>query len=67
MKKIMVVLIVVILVGSCERKLDQTNPNALTTVDYWKTKDQAYAGTTAIYNALILDGTYMCIPSWSYG
>lgn len=59
MKKIFVVLVVVLLVGGCERKLDQTNPNALTSVDYWKTKDQAYAGTTAIYNALILDGTYM--------
>ena len=31
----------------------------LTTVDYWKTKDQAFAGVTAIYNALIVDGTYM--------
>jgi tetratricopeptide (TPR) repeat protein len=59
MKKIMVVLLIVFLAGSCERKLDQSNPNALTSVDYWKTKDQAYAGTTAIYNALILDGTYM--------
>src|SRR5215831_2714325 len=59
MKKIIVVFIVVLLVGGCERKLDQSNPNALTSVDYWKTKDQAYAGTTAIYNALILDGTYM--------
>jgi len=59
MKKIFVVLVVVLLVGGCERKLDQSNPNALTSVDYWKTKDQAFAGTTAIYNALILDGTYM--------
>jgi len=59
MKKIMYVLVLLLLVGACEKKLDQTNPNALTTVDYWKTKDQAYAGTTAIYNALILDGTYM--------
>ena len=59
MKKIFVVIVVMILVGSCEKKLNQSNPNALTSVDYWKTKDQAYAGTTAIYNALILDGTYM--------
>lgn len=45
--------------GGCEKKLEQSNPNALTTADYWKTKDQAFAGTTAIYNALINDGTYM--------
>jgi len=43
----------------CDKKLAQTNPNALTTGSYWKTRDQAYAGVTAIYNSLILDGTYM--------
>jgi hypothetical protein len=43
----------------CDKKLEQTNPNALTTADYWKTKDQAFAGVTAIYNALINDGSYM--------
>ncbi len=59
MKKIMYVLVLLLLVGGCEKKLDQSNPNGLTSVDYWQTKDQAYAGTTAIYNALILDGTYM--------
>lgn len=45
--------------GGCDKKLNQTNPNSLTTVDYWKTKDQAFAGVTAIYNALIVDGSYM--------
>jgi hypothetical protein len=45
--------------GGCDKKLDQTNPNALTAGDYWSTKDQAFAGVTAIYNALINDGTYM--------
>src|SRR6476660_9932674 len=44
---------------SCDRKLDLSNPNKLTTADYWKTKDQAFAGVTAIYNALTNDGTYM--------
>lgn len=43
----------------CEKKLNLSNPNALTSTDYWKTREQAYAGVTAIYNALILDGTYM--------
>ncbi len=44
---------------SCDKKLEQSNPNALTTGEYWKTSDQAFAGVTAIYNALINDGTYM--------
>jgi len=48
-----------LITGSCDKKLDLKNPNALTTGDYWKTKDQAFAGATAIYNALIVDGTYM--------
>lgn len=48
-----------LLSGGCDTKLDLVNPNALTTVDYWKTKDQAFAGSTAIYNALTVDGSYM--------
>jgi starch-binding outer membrane protein, SusD/RagB family len=42
----------------CDRKLDQLNPNELTNEGYWQTKEQAYGGVTAIYNALITDGTY---------
>ncbi len=45
--------------SSCDKKLNLNNPNLLTTADYWKTKEQAYAGCTAIYNALIVDGSYM--------
>lgn len=48
-----------LITGGCDKKLDQSNPNQLTTADYWKTKDQAFAGVTAIYNALTLDGSYM--------
>ena len=48
-----------LITGSCGKKLELSNPNALTTVDYWKTKDQAFAGVTAIYNSFTLDGTYM--------
>ena len=44
---------------SCERKLDLTNPNKQTTADFWKTREQAYSASTAIYNALTVDGTYM--------
>src|SRR5436853_2798620 len=59
MKKLLNLLLLLLVVLGCDKKLDQVNPNALTTAGYWKTKDQAFAGTTAIYNALILDGTYM--------
>ncbi|MEI9808684.1 MAG: RagB/SusD family nutrient uptake outer membrane protein [Bacteroidota bacterium] len=41
------------------KKLDLSNPNLLTSADYWKTREQAYAGCTAIYNALTVDGSYM--------
>lgn len=60
MKKVLYLFIGLLLMTvSCDRKLDLSNPNKLTTADYWKTKDQAFAGVTAIYNALTLDGTYM--------
>ncbi|CAN5656323.1 RagB/SusD family nutrient uptake outer membrane protein [soil metagenome] len=48
-----------LLMTSCDKKLNLSNPNLLTTGDYWKTREQAYAGCTAIYNALTVDGTYM--------
>src|SRR6478736_8660740 len=60
MKKIVYLSISFCLIGlSCDKKLNQVNPNQLTDEAYWKTSDQAFAGVTAIYNALILDGTYM--------
>ncbi|MEO5563915.1 MAG: RagB/SusD family nutrient uptake outer membrane protein [Chitinophagaceae bacterium] len=59
MRKIIYFTFILALFGGCEKKLDQTNPNAQTAKDYWKTREQAYAGATAIYNALILDGSYM--------
>ncbi|MCC9134897.1 RagB/SusD family nutrient uptake outer membrane protein [Pontibacter silvestris] len=46
------------LVG-CDDKLDIVNPNTQIIADYWQTQDQAQAGVNAIYNSLILDGTYM--------
>lgn len=42
----------------CDKKLDQINPNALTNEGYYTTKEQAYGAVTAVYNALITDGTY---------
>ncbi len=60
MKKVLYMFISFCLIGlSCDKKLNQVNPNQLTNEDYWKTSDQAFAGVTAIYNALINDGTYM--------
>ena len=59
MKKIIYSIVIILLVGGCDKKLDQVNPNLQTATTYWQTSDQAFAGVTAIYNALILDGTYM--------
>ena len=58
-KKIIYSIVIILLVGGCDKKLDQVNPNLQTATTYWQTSDQAFAGVTAIYNALILDGTYM--------
>lgn len=43
---------------ACDKKLDLVNPNGPTAASYWKTKDQAFAAITGVYNALITDGTY---------
>ncbi|MCW3091800.1 MAG: outer membrane protein nutrient binding [Ferruginibacter sp.] len=60
MKKIIILFIgFSFITGGCDKRLNLSNPNLLTSADYWKTKEQAYAGTTAIYNALIVDGSYM--------
>ncbi|MBN9382163.1 MAG: RagB/SusD family nutrient uptake outer membrane protein [Chitinophagaceae bacterium] len=49
----------VFILSGCRKKLELSNPNLQTTADFWKTREQAYAGSTAIYNALTVDGTYM--------
>jgi starch-binding outer membrane protein, SusD/RagB family len=60
MKKIIYLFIgCFLLTTGCDKKLDLTNPNLLTSSDYWKTKEQAHAGCIAMYNALIVDGSYM--------
>ncbi len=60
MKKIIYLFIGFCFITSgCDKKLDLANPNLLTTADYWKTREQAYAGCTSIYNALTVDGSYM--------
>ncbi|MFT3680227.1 MAG: RagB/SusD family nutrient uptake outer membrane protein [Ferruginibacter sp.] len=45
--------------GGCDKKLDMVNPNLATSASYWTTKEQAFGGATAIYNALTVDGSYM--------
>lgn len=60
MKKIIYLFVGCFLITtSCDKKLDLENPNQLTTEGYWKTREQAHAGCIAIYNALIVDGSYM--------
>ena len=60
MKKIIYLFLGFFLItGGCDKKLDLSNPNALTSTDYWKTREQAQAGCIAIYNAFTVDGTYM--------
>lgn len=59
MKKILSFAALVFFSLGCDKKLDQVNPNQATANSFWKTREDAYAGVTAIYNGLILDGTYM--------
>jgi starch-binding outer membrane protein, SusD/RagB family len=47
-----------ILLSSCDGKLDVTNPNNLTSSDFWNSEDEIAEGVIAIYNRLICDGTY---------
>ena len=47
------------LTTSCEKKLDQVNPNTQTSATFWKTGDDAVQGLNAAYGSLIIDGTYM--------
>jgi tetratricopeptide (TPR) repeat protein len=61
MKKILYLFTACSLITSsgCDKKIELSNPNLLTTADFWKTKEQAYAASTSMYNALIVDGSYM--------
>ena len=59
MKKILCYISLIIVASSCKKQLDITNPNQKTIDQYWKTEADAMAGVNAVYNSLILDGTYM--------
>ncbi len=47
--------------SSCDDKLSITDPNRLSTGDFYTNEDQAVAAVDAIYNTLIVDGMYQRI------
>ena len=59
MKKSLYYIALALSFSACKKQLDLSNPNAQTIDKYWKTEADAVAGTNAIYNSLIQDGTYM--------
>ncbi|KAA3436081.1 RagB/SusD family nutrient uptake outer membrane protein [Rufibacter hautae] len=66
MKKIAYYVVAMLFLSSCDDELDITNPNQETTATYWTTEAQAFAGVTAVYNALTTDGTYQrTFPSFT--
>jgi hypothetical protein len=58
LKYIMAAISITLLLASCDSNLDVANPNLQTSVDFWKNESQISEGVTAIYNRLIIDGTY---------
>lgn len=56
MKKLKIYLLSLALIGisftACEDKLEQVNPNALTTGNFWKSEDDFNKGLNAVYSAL---------------
>ena len=53
MKKIIYLLIgCVMITTGCDQKLELTNPNFLTSTDYWKTKEQVQAAVMGCYASL---------------
>lgn len=57
-KYILITLIGIGLLGSCDDKLDVENPNAQDSSGFWKTESEISEGVTAIYNRLLTDGCY---------
>ena len=58
MKKLIYYIAPLLLLASCDKKLEVINPNASTVPTFWKTEDQAFASVTSVYNAFITDGSY---------
>jgi len=66
MKKLIIIKIVLLglfFTTSCDNELIQSNPNALTTEQYWKTENDAQAGVNAIYAMSYKDGLW---ARWMY-
>ncbi len=59
MKKLKyIILLSIIIFTACDDKLDVTNPNAQDSSTYWTSQDDIAAGVIAIYNKLLVDGSY---------
>lgn len=58
-KNIFIAAAVTLALSSCNKKLDQVNPNASTTESFWQNKADAVEGINAAYAPLLLDGAYM--------
>jgi tetratricopeptide (TPR) repeat protein len=58
LKYIFLILPLLVSLSSCDNYLNVSNPNLQTSADFWKTESQIAEGVVAIYDRLILDGTY---------
>src|SRR5882724_11945143 len=58
-KWLLLFLPLVFLNQSCEKKLQQVNPNEQTSASFWQNQNDAIAGVNAAYSTLIEDGTFM--------
>jgi len=55
----------VVMLTSCgEEFVTLTDPNQITSNSFWQTEEDARLGTSAIYQAMIFDGTYMRKYPW---
>lgn len=57
--KIFMLLGVISLLNSCSDELEIQDTNRLLAEQYYQTQEEAIASVDAVYNALIIDGTYM--------
>lgn len=58
-KKLIIAILLLNLVVSCDDELNLSNPNSQTAGNFWLNEAQAMEGTNAMYNSLLVDGYYM--------
>ncbi|MDR0792026.1 MAG: RagB/SusD family nutrient uptake outer membrane protein [Chitinophagaceae bacterium] len=58
LKYILVLIVATVLLASCDKHLEVTNPNSQTSADFWKTESDIAEGVVATYNILLIDGTF---------